>query len=90
MFDDEEKDQEGRTPPPLLMIVELTHNASDWVVVYHFFLGSLDGHFTLYLGHLDQLRPEEAEEKANDPASPLLARARLALLQAVQLEVMHC
>ena len=89
MFDDDEKDQEGRTPPPLLILTDLTYTASDWVVVYRFFLGPLDGHFTLYLGHLDQLRPEEAEAKANDPASPLLARARLALLRAVQLEVRH-
>jgi hypothetical protein len=85
-----ETDQEkGCTPPPLLLITEVAHTASDWVVIYHFFLGPLDGHFTMYLGHLDKLSKEQAETLAHDSKSPLLARAHLALLHAVTLETMQ-
>jgi hypothetical protein len=85
MLPDDDDGKKG-TSPPLLMFTELTHTAADWYVIYHFFLGPLDGHFTLHLGHLDEFGEEEAKAKARDPKSPLLARAHLALLQAVQLE----
>jgi hypothetical protein len=86
---EDETDQKGRTPPPLLLIIEVTHTASDWVVIYHFFLGPLDGHFTMYLGHLDKMSKEDALALAHDSKSPLLARAHLALLHAVTLETMQ-
>jgi len=85
-MDEDETDQKGRTPPPLLLITEVTHTASDWVVIYHFFLGPLDGHFTMYLGHRDAMTKAAAEALAHDPKSPQLARAHLALLHAVTLE----
>lgn len=80
---------EGKTPPPLLMLIELGHTAADWIVTYHFYLGELDGHFTMHLAPVGSLTPDEALEKAKDKQSPLLARARLALLQAVNLETVN-
>ena len=89
-IDTEDEDgPKGRTPPPLLMLAELTHTAADWYAIYHFFLGPLDGHFTMHLGHLDAITEGEARAQALAPDSPHLGRARLALLQAVHLETKH-
>ena len=88
MFD-EEDDQKGRMPPPLLMFTELGHTARDWIATYHFFLGPLDGHFAMNIGRCADLDEAAAEEKAFDPTSPHLAQARLALLQAITLETRH-
>jgi len=89
MTEDETDQEKGRTPPPLLLITEVTHTASDWVVIYHFFLGPLDGHFTMYIGHRDEMTKAEAEALAHDSKAPQLARAHLALLHSVTLETMQ-
>lgn len=85
---DEEDPGEGGAPP-LVTVTELVHTSRDWVVIYHFFLGPLDGHFPMYLGRLSDVSEKDAKAKARDQTSPLLGQAWLALLRAVQLETMH-
>jgi len=89
VLDDEATNAPENKTPPLVMLHEVKRAGNEWVVIYHFFYGPLDGHFTMALGPLAEMDEAAATARALSPDSSQLSRARLALLQALTLETMH-